>query len=110
MRKFFNLDNLRAEAPAMRIRKKENMTTIAFVALAIGALVLAREFWLWLRLSHVPGPFRHALTGFSMARTALKGSIHEHYMELHEKYGPLVRIGPNTVMFSDPETLKQIAA
>ncbi|KAF6810739.1 cytochrome p450 [Colletotrichum plurivorum] len=86
------------------------MATVVFIALAVGALLLAREFWLWLRLSHVPGPFRHTLTGFSMARTALKGSIHEHYMELHEKYGPLVRIGPNTVMFSDPETLKQIAA
>ncbi|KAJ5016270.1 Cytochrome P450 monooxygenase lolP1 [Colletotrichum sp. SAR 10_99] len=82
---------------------------ILFAVLAVGGL-LAREFWIWYRLSHVPGPFWHAITGFSMARAALNGSVHEYYMELHEKYGPLVRIGPNTVMFSDPDTLKRIAA
>ncbi|KAJ0268101.1 hypothetical protein Brms1b_008897 [Colletotrichum noveboracense] len=82
---------------------------ILCAVLAVGGLI-AREFWLWYRLSHVPGPFWHAITGFSMARAALNGSVHEHYMELQEKFGPLVRIGPNTVMFSDPDTLKRIAA
>ncbi|KAL3292811.1 cytochrome P450 [Colletotrichum asianum] len=82
---------------------------ILCAVLAVGGLI-AREFWLWYRLSHVPGPFWHAITGFSMTRAALNGSVHEYYMELHEKYGPLVRIGPNTVMFSDPDTLKRIAA
>ncbi|KAI8316276.1 hypothetical protein K4K59_000174 [Colletotrichum sp. SAR11_240] len=82
---------------------------ILFAVLAVGGLI-ARELWLWYRLSHVPGPFWHAITGFSMARAALNGSVHEYYMELHERYGPLVRIGPNTVMFSDPDTLKRIAA
>ncbi|KAF9875004.1 cytochrome P450 [Colletotrichum karsti] len=86
---------------------------MAFTALLVVAVVsglLAREVWRWYRLSHVPGPFWHSVTGFSMARAALNGSVHEYYMALHEKYGPLIRIGPNTVMFSDPETLKKISA
>ncbi|TDZ38190.1 Cytochrome P450 monooxygenase lolP1 [Colletotrichum spinosum] len=86
------------------------MAVLVLVALAAAAVLLAREFWQWYRLSHVPGPFSHAITGFAMARAALNGAVHEYYMDLHERYGPLVRIGPNTVMFSDAETLKRIAA
>ncbi|TDZ19369.1 Cytochrome P450 monooxygenase lolP1 [Colletotrichum orbiculare MAFF 240422] len=86
------------------------MAVLVLVALAAAAVLLAREFWQWYRLSHVPGPCSHAITGFAMARAALNGAVHEYYMDLHERYGPLVRIGPNTVMFSDAETLKRIAA
>ncbi|KAJ5003554.1 hypothetical protein K4K48_011561 [Colletotrichum sp. SAR 10_66] len=78
---------------------------ILFAVLAVGGL-LAREFWLWYRLSHVPGPFWHAITGFSMARAALNGSVHEYYMELHEKYGE----GWVSTPACDPDTLKRIAA
>ncbi|TEA13612.1 Cytochrome P450 monooxygenase lolP1 [Colletotrichum sidae] len=86
------------------------MAVLVLVALTAAAVLLAREFRQWYRLSHVPGPFSHAITGFAMARAALNGAVHEYYMDLHERYGPLVRIGPNTVMFSDAETLKRIAA
>ncbi|OLN86894.1 Pisatin demethylase 13 [Colletotrichum chlorophyti] len=85
------------------------MAIVIVLAIAAVAGLLIRDFYLWYRLSHVPGPFWHGVTGFSMARAALNGSVHEYYMELHEKYGPLVRIGPNTVMFSDGDTLRRIA-
>ncbi|KAL2760390.1 hypothetical protein ACRALDRAFT_2024383 [Sodiomyces alcalophilus JCM 7366] len=86
------------------------MALLALIAgLALAALV-AREFYSWYRLSHVPGPFWNSITGWAMVRTALKGSVHEAYMELDAQYGPLVRISPNTVMFSDGPTLQKIAA
>ncbi|KAK2029101.1 cytochrome P450 [Colletotrichum zoysiae] len=85
------------------------MAVLFIFAVTIVVGLLARELYSWYRLSHVPGPFWHAITGFSMARAALNGSVHEYYMELHEKYGPLVRIGPNTVIFSDGDTLRKIA-
>lgn len=36
----------------------------------------------------------------------LKGSYHVKIKELHEKYGPVVRIGPNTLDFDIPELIK----
>lgn len=63
------------------------MAFLVVIAISIVAGLLAREFYSWYRLSHVPGPFWHGITGFSMARAALNGSVHEYYMELHEKYG-----------------------
>lgn len=38
----------------------------------------------------------------------MKGSYHIKIKELHEKYGPVVRIGPNTLDFDIPELIKTI--
>lgn len=63
------------------------MAVVLIFAVAVILGLLVKEFSSWYRLSHVPGPFWHGITGFSMARAALNGSVHEYYMELHEKYG-----------------------
>lgn len=63
------------------------MTVVLAFAVVVFFGLLVKEFYSWYRLSHVPGPFWHGITGFSMARAALNGSVHEYYMELHEKYG-----------------------
>lgn len=37
-----------------------------------------------------------------------KGSYHIKIKELHNKYGPVVRIGPNTLDFDFPELIKTL--
>lgn len=36
------------------------------------------------------------------------GDSHSVQRRLHEKYGPIIRIGPNEVVTTDPEALKKI--
>lgn len=48
-------------------------------------------------LAGVPGPFPASLSRLWLAQQSWKGNMHRTTMTLHEKYGPVVRIGPNEV-------------
>lgn len=68
---------------------------MALLVLAAGlvlAALVAREFYSWYRLSHVPGPFWNSVTGWALVRMALKGNIHESYMALDAEYGASSRL------------------
>ncbi|SPO06561.1 related to pisatin demethylase (cytochrome P450) [Cephalotrichum gorgonifer] len=77
-------------------------------ASGIAALLLSASsyaFYKWYRLSHVPGPF---WTPYSLFKLLSRGRMYEDLPALDRKYGPLVRIGPNIVMYSDPETFGRV--
>ncbi|CVL08128.1 related to pisatin demethylase / cytochrome P450 monooxygenase [Fusarium mangiferae] len=59
-------------------------------------------------LRKYPGPPVAGWTNLWRLRTVLEGSYHVKIKELHEKYGPVVRIGPNTLDFDLPELIKTI--
>ncbi|KAI0126728.1 cytochrome P450 [Xylariales sp. AK1849] len=77
---------------------------IAFIALFV------YEFRSWYRLRHIPGPFLASISIAWMVRRALSGRFHEHLKDVSEKYGPLVRIGPNELLSTDPEVLRMMSA
>ncbi|KAK0703696.1 cytochrome P450, partial [Lasiosphaeria miniovina] len=54
------------------------------------------------RLKHIKGPLLAAFTDLWRARIQFFGPIQPMLLGLHSKYGPVVRVGPNTVSFSDP--------
>jgi hypothetical protein len=74
-------------------------------AIVLGAALTAT--WListlvsWFRLRHVPGPRWHGFSALCFTATHLKGTPHLDAMEWSLKYGPLVRVGPNTTLTSD---------
>ncbi|KAM7207839.1 Pisatin demethylase 13 [Naviculisporaceae sp. PSN 640] len=76
------------------------------VVLTTGTIV--SYFRTWYRLRHVPGPFLNSLTVFAQITKSWGGQYHLYLEELHQKYGPLVRVGPSEVMFSDPDTFKRV--
>ncbi|KAI1312936.1 cytochrome P450 [Xylaria venustula] len=86
----------------------ELATTVFFSLFA--AYFLASSIYQWHRLRHIPGPllasFSHLWIGYS-GWSGKQYAIHKH---LGEKYGPLVRIGPNTVSTDDPETIRRISS
>ncbi|OAL29839.1 hypothetical protein AYO20_09032 [Fonsecaea nubica] len=59
-------------------------------------------------LRHIPGPFVASFSGFWRAWEVAKGDWHVKNLELHRRYGPLVRIAPNVVSVSDPDALRVI--
>lgn len=59
-------------------------------------------------ISSVPGPFLAAWTDLWRFFIAWGRHAEQTHVRLHEKYGPLVRLGPNSVSISDPGAVKVI--
>lgn len=59
-------------------------------------------------LRSLPGPFVARFTGLYRLSMVLYGDSPKQYRELHEKYGSIVRTGPNHVSVSDPSMIPTI--
>ena len=59
-------------------------------------------------LARVPGPFLASLTPLWQVQQSRNGKLHQTMIALHQKYGKLVRTGPNDVSVSDPGAIKII--
>ena len=55
-------------------------------------------------LSKVPGPKINALSRVPYIRHLIKGSTVDNAVDLHKKYGEVVRMSPNEVSFTSGET------
>ncbi|KAJ4185646.1 hypothetical protein NW767_012855 [Fusarium falciforme] len=60
------------------------------------------------RLRHVPGPFLAGFTRLWKLNCIAHGRLEKVQMQLHARYGPVVRISPNEVLISDPSAIKTI--
>ncbi|KAK1534673.1 cytochrome P450 [Colletotrichum costaricense] len=79
---------------------------------ALCALTLLSIWYLasWHRLRHIPGPFLNSLSILPMQHMTRGGKLSFMLKDLGDKYGPLVRVGPNEVLFGDPDTYRKISA
>lgn len=59
-------------------------------------------------LSKTPGPKSYALTKWRLAWDEWQGRRTAAIHQLHQRYGPVVRIGPNEVHFNSPSALRTI--
>ncbi len=100
--------------------KMEAMNWIPHVDLQVVGLVLASGFILNISalvvyrllfhpLRRVPGPFFAGITyGYQMYYDVyLGGQMPRRLVDLHQKYGPIVRIAPDRVHVNDPEFYKR---
>lgn len=55
-----------------------------------------------------PGPFLAGFTDLWRFVDVYGRRSEKTFIELHEKYGDVVRIGPNVLSFADPKALKTI--
>ncbi|KAK4225379.1 Pisatin demethylase [Podospora fimiseda] len=83
------------------------------VATAVLVPLVALFIWTvvaWIRspLRRYPGPFLAGFTDLWRVRLVFTNRYADIIKELHEKYGPVVRIGPNTLDLDYPELLKTI--
>ncbi|KEF54935.1 uncharacterized protein A1O9_09378 [Exophiala aquamarina CBS 119918] len=79
----------------------------------LGALLFCGLSFVFYRLyfhplEHVPGPLLAKLSGWWRTLHYLRGSWHEDILELHRKYGPIVRIAPNELSVVDAHVTKQL--
>ncbi|KAK5662279.1 hypothetical protein OQA88_8185 [Cercophora sp. LCS_1] len=64
--------------------------------------------WATSPLRHIPGPFAAGWTNVWRLRAIWSDRYPLTIQQLHKKYGPAVRIGPNTVTLDFPELIKTI--
>ncbi|KAF7327427.1 hypothetical protein MKEN_00320500 [Mycena kentingensis (nom. inval.)] len=55
----------------------------------------------WHPLAQYPGPILCKVSKLWFASIAMRGKQHLYYYELHQRYGDVVRIGPNELSFRD---------
>lgn len=65
----------------------------------------AQNYW---RLRHIPGPIVAKFTDLWRLLLVWQGRAELTYVELHEKYGDVVRIGPNCVSISKSDCINDI--
>ncbi|KAK3896972.1 cytochrome P450 [Staphylotrichum tortipilum] len=73
---------------------------VGLVFWAIGSCVYNVYFH---PLKAVPGPFLAKLSRWWLFTLEMRGNPHTEILELHQKYGPMLRISPNEVSFNDIE-------
>ncbi|KAK3388471.1 cytochrome P450 [Sordaria brevicollis] len=89
----------------------QSSTTLILTAvvLYIGYFVVS-DIRQWLKLRHIPGPFISSFTRFPLVKCAWNGRMSYDYHALQQKYGPLFRITPDTVMYGDADTMRVVNA
>ncbi|GJC96388.1 pisatin demethylase [Colletotrichum higginsianum] len=89
-------------------------TPATYCLVGLGSLVLwyiVSAVYAWYRLRNFPAPsFIASFSHLWLARTTYSGKQYWVHRELHRKYGPLVRIGPNEIMTDEPEIIKKISS
>ena len=59
-------------------------------------------------LRGIPGPYAAKFTELWRTRRYALGNWHDNILEIHRKYGPVVRIAPNEVSFVDKDALIKV--
>jgi hypothetical protein len=72
---------------------------LPYVALGVLTIHLVKNY---LRLRHIPGPWYASCTNLYRLFVVWGRDSHTVYLQLHAKYGDVVRIGPNCVSVSGP--------
>ncbi|TPX17857.1 uncharacterized protein E0L32_002958 [Thyridium curvatum] len=83
------------------------VAAVVIVATAYGLCLVVYRLFLH-PLAGYPGPLLGKITAWRDVYHAYQEDKHLDLYDLHEKYGSVVRYGPNTLSFNDPAALKAI--
>lgn len=79
---------------------------LAAVLLMLLTIAIRRRYFS--TLSQVPGPFLASVSRLWHLVRIIKGRVNQDIVELHNQYGPFVRIAPDEVSVSHPDAPKQL--
>ncbi|KAI0124017.1 pisatin demethylase [Xylariales sp. AK1849] len=85
------------------------LTGWLYLALALAAAYIVSSSVLsWWRLRHIPGPSLASFSYLWLANVATSGKQYWLYRNLPQRYGPLIRVGPNELSTDDPDVIRKI--
>lgn len=80
-----------------------------FAGLVVTYFILLSIYRITLHpLAKYPGPFLYKISNWPLIFRCIGGNRHIHHLLEHEKYGSIVRIGPNTLSFNTETALNTI--
>jgi hypothetical protein len=79
---------------------------IGLVGVTILTVLIRRRYFS--PLSDIPGPFFASITRLWQIVTLVQGDSINVFYDLHQKYGPFVRVAPNEVSVCHPDAPKQL--
>lgn len=82
--------------------------TLPFLVIAMGILAWLLQNYFNKGLNKFDGPLLASLTNWWRLLVVVRRKSHLEYLELHQKFGDVVRLGPNAVSFANPEAVKVI--
>ena len=82
--------------------------TLALVAWTAFAAYSVQLVLTYVKLQTVPGPFLAALSDLPRLYWTWTRKPFEKHIDLHKRYGKLVRLGPNMVSVGDPAEISTI--
>ena len=95
-------------SPAQDIVLGINVPLIT-LGISLAFLLAVLHVWIsWRHLGHIPGPYLACITDFQRMSWVKTKKAHLILQDVHEKYGEVVRIGPNNVTFSNPEAIPTV--
>ena len=81
---------------------------LVLAVLVLFGVVLAVKTKYRRGLKQLPGPFLASISPLDRILTAASGQQFKRHLEYHDKYGPVVRVGPNHVSFSNSDLIPQV--
>ncbi|KAJ5369456.1 hypothetical protein N7509_014068 [Penicillium cosmopolitanum] len=79
------------------------------LSLVLGGSVLRLLYRKWLHpLAHFPGPASAAVSNLPYVKWVISGQLHQRLRELHDEYGDVVRIRPNSLVYRSSQAWKDI--
>ncbi|KZL80416.1 benzoate 4-monooxygenase cytochrome [Colletotrichum incanum] len=93
---------------AVEVASLTSVQLLPIVLITLSVLGILKLSWTWWRLRHIPGPFFARFTNLQRIYWVKTTRAHLLLQEQHDRYGEIVRIGPNTVAISNPEVLPVI--
>ena len=81
---------------------------VATITLVIALLIRLLLVRYRTGLSKIPGPLTASVSSVDRITTVLSGHQFEYHLKYHQKYGPLVRVGPKHVSFSNANLIPLI--
>lgn len=97
-----------ANTAAQAIASFNNAITASAFALIVFILYYTYELQKNSDLHKIPGPYLFALTKWRLALEDWRGTRTTCLRNLHEQYGPAVRVGPTEVSFASQKALRTI--
>ncbi|KAH7305928.1 benzoate 4-monooxygenase cytochrome P450 [Stachybotrys elegans] len=85
-----------------------NPTIVKAVAGVAAAALVTRAVVTYMRLSNIPGPLVAKFTNLQRAGWVWSFDAHNIHIKMHEKFGNVVRFGPNMVSLADPREIPKI--
>ena len=77
------------------------------VAVILGRVAYLR-YWYYRKLNKFDGPFLASFTNLWRTWNLCGNKNSMPIAELHERYGEVVRIGPNALSFNNPDVIQEI--